>query len=74
MPLFEYRCKKCGHQFEVLVRGSESPECPSCHSRGLDKLMSVPAAHAGQSQLPLMSSCPPSNAPPCGPGCCRLPD
>ena len=24
MPLFEYACKECDHEFEALVRGSES--------------------------------------------------
>jgi putative FmdB family regulatory protein len=32
MPLFEYRCSACGHQFEELIRVGESdPEtCPAC--------------------------------------------
>ena len=33
MPIYEYRCPQCGHQFEKLVRGfggSGEVKCPSC--------------------------------------------
>jgi len=32
MPTYEYRCKKCGHEFERLQRFSEKPvsKCPEC--------------------------------------------
>jgi len=71
MPLFEYRCQECDHDFEVLVRAGEKPECPTCHSGELEKLMSAASARVG-SALPITSACPPSNAPPCSPNCCRL--
>ncbi len=45
MPLYEYACKTCNHQFELLVRGSEPPACPECHSENLERRMSVFAAH-----------------------------
>lgn len=45
MPLFEYICRNCQEQFELLVRGEEKPQCPSCGSRKLDKQLSAPAAH-----------------------------
>lgn len=41
MPIFEYLCRKCGHRFEKLLRGAELPDCPECHSRRLDKQLSV---------------------------------
>ncbi len=47
MPLFEYECKKCHHPFELLVRADETPQCPQCGSRSLEKQLSVPAAHVG---------------------------
>ena len=31
MPIFEYVCKACDHQFEALVYGKEKAECPKCH-------------------------------------------
>lgn len=45
MPLFEYACKECAHQFEALVRSSETPECPACHATALERKLSVFAAH-----------------------------
>ncbi len=41
MPIFEYQCKGCGHQFECLVFGKEKPSCPSCESNEVCKLMSA---------------------------------
>lgn len=40
MPIYEYQCKQCGHEFEQLVLGSQTPACPSCNSEKVDKLMS----------------------------------
>jgi putative FmdB family regulatory protein len=41
MPIYEYACKKCGREFETLVRSDTVPDCPSCHSTELDKKLSV---------------------------------
>ena len=32
MPLYEYECTACGHQFEVIRKFSDPPEdkCPKC--------------------------------------------
>jgi putative FmdB family regulatory protein len=43
MPIFEYQCRGCAHQFEALVRKSDTPACPSCSSTELEKLLSLPA-------------------------------
>jgi putative FmdB family regulatory protein len=43
MPIFEYRCTSCGHEFELLVRTGVTPACPSCRSADLEKLLSMPA-------------------------------
>lgn len=40
MPIFEYQCKGCGHEFERLVFGGEKPACPACASEKVCKLMS----------------------------------
>jgi len=36
MPLYEYACSNCGHQFERLAkRGAPAPaKCPACESEG----------------------------------------
>ena len=45
MPLFEYACSSCSREFEALVRASDTPECPACHSTALERKLSVFAAH-----------------------------
>lgn len=42
MPMYEYRCSKCGHEFEELVFGDETPACPACHAEETEKLLSRP--------------------------------
>jgi len=43
MPIYEYECKKCGHQMEALQRMSDDPlkDCPECHAPELKKLISA---------------------------------
>jgi putative FmdB family regulatory protein len=41
MPIYEYACSDCGHEFEVLVRADTVPQCPDCHSQKLEKMLSV---------------------------------
>jgi putative FmdB family regulatory protein len=41
MPIFEYICKQCNHQFEALVYGKEKAECPKCHTTKLEPQLSV---------------------------------
>ena len=41
MPLFEYRCRKCDHEFEALIRpGDPATSCRSCGSDDVEKLLS----------------------------------
>lgn len=40
MPLYEYHCQACGHDFETLVRAGSIPACPQCHSTTLGKIVS----------------------------------
>jgi len=41
MPIYKYKCKKCGHKFEKLVFGQEKIKCPKCKSENLEKLVSA---------------------------------
>ena len=42
MPIYEYQCRKCGHQFEYLVLpSSDKPQCPSCSHKSLQQLVSL---------------------------------
>jgi len=45
MPIYEYRCKACEEEFEVLVRSSTVPACPKCGSLEIDRLVSRIAPH-----------------------------
>ena len=41
MPLYDYVCKGCNHEFEALVRTGTTPECPECHSQDLERQLST---------------------------------
>lgn len=75
MPIYEYRCRQCDHDFELLIRGNEQPTCPSCSQPELEKQFSVPAAHSARSsQLPIRQSAPSGGCglPQCGMGGCQM--
>ncbi len=42
MPIYEYACKSCQHEFETLVLGGRIPSCPACDSADLERLLSLP--------------------------------
>jgi putative FmdB family regulatory protein len=75
MPIFEYICQKCNHQFEALIYGEQKAECPKCHASKLAPQLSVFAVSAKSSS----SSSSPRPAGPCGscgdprgPGSCSM--
>jgi putative FmdB family regulatory protein len=41
MPIYEFRCRSCGHHFEALVRGLAPPLCPACEGQDLERLLSM---------------------------------
>ena len=41
MPIFEYECRGCHQQFELLVLPKDTPACPACQSTDLEKLLSI---------------------------------
>lgn len=44
MPMYEYRCKECGHQYEQLRRMSEADKdltCPRCASKIVERRISA---------------------------------
>jgi putative FmdB family regulatory protein len=43
MPLYEYKCKKCGHRFERIQTYSaeDAKECPVCQGE-VERLISAP--------------------------------
>lgn len=40
MPLYAYQCEDCHAEFELLVRASDTPACPSCGSEKLQQQVS----------------------------------
>jgi putative FmdB family regulatory protein len=76
MPLYEYACKECSHQFETLVRGSETPECPACHATSLERKLSTFAAHTASGSWPRQIEATPGPCGSCGdprgPGSCSM--
>lgn len=41
MPIYEYQCRQCANEFELLVlKNSPVPACPSCQSQDIEQLIS----------------------------------
>lgn len=78
MPIFEYICEGCEHEFEALVYGGQKAECPKCHGKKLAPQLSVFAmssksasrAAPEASSLGSCGSCGDAR----GPGACSIPD
>ena len=47
MPIYEYACRDCRHDFELLVHAGSSPVCPACASVSLEKRISAFAVGGG---------------------------
>jgi len=70
MPIYEYVCRDCRHEFELLLRGSDGEKlvCPECGCRRLTKKLSVPSAHVVGENV---AACPAKEAGSCGmSNCC----
>ena len=50
MPIYEYSCTRCDHQFEALIRGGTVPACPACGSEELSRVVSLPAVNSEQTR------------------------
>ncbi len=51
MPLFEFQCRKCEHQFEELLTVAEVEDgkvkCPACRSKRVEREFSAFATGSG---------------------------
>lgn len=74
MPIFEYKCGKCGNSFEKLIRtSSEKIECPECGNGKVEKMLSVfSASVAGSPKCEMKPSCPSAGTKCCSGGTCGL--
>jgi len=42
VPIYDFKCRACGHEFEGLVLPARTPpSCPSCQSQDLERLISA---------------------------------
>jgi putative FmdB family regulatory protein len=48
MPLYDFRCRRCSHEFETLVRGQEPAVCPACHSDDVERLLAAFAVRSAE--------------------------
>lgn len=74
MPIFNYKCDKCGKVFETLLRTrSAQAECPECGSKELTPAPNrISVGHSNSNSCPAQAMCP-SAAPGgcgCAGGCC----
>jgi len=63
MPIYEYKCGKCGHSFDHLARtlSDTARKCPKCGARNpVKQLSTFSASVAGKSAG---SSCPTGTCP-----------
>ena len=73
MPIYEYACTQCGHEFEKLVRTGTVLACPSCQSAELEKKLSVFATAGSTAEVTSMAAGPcGACGNPNGPGSCAL--
>jgi putative FmdB family regulatory protein len=77
MPIFEYKCQECQHEFEALVFGRDKADCPKCHSKKLSPQLSVFAVSA-KGSASASASAPTGGCGSCGdprgPGACSMGD
>jgi putative FmdB family regulatory protein len=47
MPIYEFACQDCGHEFEKIQSFSDSstPVCPNCQGLHVQRRLSAPAIH-----------------------------
>jgi len=74
MPIFEYICQECQHEFEALVFGRDKAQCPKCESKRLSPQLSVFAMAGKSSAAPAPGGACGSCGDPRGPGACSLGD
>lgn len=56
MPMYEYACRSCGHQFETLAKtfDAAAPACPECESAETTRELSTFAVGAeGGKSVPM---------------------
>ncbi len=74
VPLFAYRCRACGEEFQTLVMPGETPACKACESAELDQQLSLIASPSkGGEAGPQLAACGAEMGACCG-GACAFAD
>ena len=64
MPIYEYHCKKCQHDFDKLVpmnTDNSEIECPVCHEKQAEKVISLfGGTGSGNSSFAPAGACAPA--------------
>lgn len=67
MPIYEYECADCGHEFELLVNSSQVKlECPRCGGKRVDKLFSAFGFKSGGRVATSSGGCSSCSSSSCG--------
>jgi putative FmdB family regulatory protein len=77
MPIYEYRCAQCAHEFEKLMRRwDDLTTCPACSSHAVEKQISTFAVSSSPGSGSLGCGAPAAGcgAPACGGGSCGMPN
>jgi putative FmdB family regulatory protein len=72
MPIFEYVCQQCSHQFEAIVLGTQKAACPKCKSKRLSQQLSSFAVRGEKSSPESSTGACGSCGDPRGPGACSM--
>jgi putative FmdB family regulatory protein len=58
VPIFAYRCRACGEEFQTLVMSGETPVCKACESADLEQQLSLIASPGkGGDSAPALAPC-----------------
>ncbi len=64
MPIYEYKCIKCGNKFEILQKMNESDKninCPECGAAKPEKLFSTFSSSSDKGSSCDTGTCPTCN-------------
>lgn len=74
MPMYDFHCNTCSHEFEEMARGDSCPACPACGSAETERHLSAPNLKTGAAPFkagPVRPMAPrPRGGSPCGGGGC----
>ncbi len=71
VPLYDFECRKCHHQFEDLVSSASDARCPKCETADVEQLLSAFAVGGSSANKDAIPAGCGSCGDPRGPGACR---